>query len=149
MNYLEIEKLLDANDSNKLLSGFSEVFEKLNGYTDYLTTGDIDPSNVDKLLMRATGYWGILDLACKTVDTYKDKKEGDYYCSKKIEIEKNNEKFNSSATLQEASTHVNTERRIRNILESYRDRTDKIISSCQSYLKHWSESYKRNKNQEG
>ena len=76
-------------------------------------------------------------------------KESDFYCDKKNSTEKANEKFISASADKEASAHVNPERRIRNIVESYKNRADKIISSCQSYLKSTDQAYKRAGDQEG
>lgn len=149
MNYQEIEDLLESNDGLKVLSGMKTVFDVLDQYTTYLTSSKFDPVKIETMLMRATGYWGLLDLAFNVIDSFKTKKEGEFYCSRKIEIEKSNEKFVSTAVDKEASASVNTERRIRNIVESYKNRADRIITSCQSYLKHNSESYKRAGKQEG
>lgn len=148
-NYKTIEEYLEKGEYNKVLEDFSPVFSTLDEYTTYLTNSKIDPENTERLLMRATGYWGLLDLAYNVIDSFKTKKEGEFYCNKKIDVEKANEKFNASATDKEASASVNTERRIRNIIESYRNRADRIITSSQSYLKHISESYKRAGKQEG
>lgn len=149
MNIFDLERMLEDNNIQEILKSYEEIFSKLDEYSDYLTSGEITPADIERLLMRATGYWGVLDLAFNIVDSYKSKLEGEFYCSKKIELEKANEKFNSSATEKEASASVNPQRRLRNILDSYKNRSEKIITSSQSYLKHISESYKRNKNQEG
>jgi len=149
MNYQQLEELLETNDGAKVLTGMKPVFDVLDKYTTYLTSSKFDPAQIETMLMRATGYWGLLDLAYNVVESFKTKKEGEFYCNKKIDVEKANEKFNASATDKEASASVNPERRIRNIIESYKNRADRIITSCQSYLKHNSESYKRAGKQEG
>lgn len=151
MDYRRIEEYLRNGDLDKVLEGFMPVFEELNKYNDFLISkGDtLDNLKVKRLLMKATGYWGVLDLAYNTVDSFKSDKESKFYCDKKMTTEKANEKFVSASADKEASAHVNPERRVRNIIESYKNRADKIISSCQSYIKSSTEAFKRSGNQEG
>ena len=151
MDYRKIEEYLDSEELDKILAGFFPIFEELNKYSEFLISkGDtLDNVKTKRLLMKATGYWGVLDTAFNTIDSFKTKKESDFYCDKKISVEKANEKFVSASADKEASAHVNPERRVRNIIESYRNRADKIISSCQSYLKSDLKAFNRAGDQEG
>lgn len=147
----EIEDLVkDDNGLLELVNRFKDSFEKLEGYANSLETAKLQPADIQNLLIRSTGIWGILNIVWSVIDTHKTNKESELFNQIKMELEgKEKGKFNVSATKEEVSGMVVNERRVRNIFGAYRDMADKNILSCQSYLKYLTESYKRSSHQEG
>ena len=73
--------------------------------------------------------------------TEKDNRELAYYMKIKTEAVKSGDKFVDTAAKQEARAYVSEYRRIRNVLEGYKDSAEKNISILQSCLKDERKEY--------
>lgn len=148
MNYKQIEELINTDGGLlDLLENYKDTFDKLESYAKNLETSKLQSSDIQNLLLRSTGIWGSLNVVCTIVDTSKRNKELEFYHQAKMNHTEG--KFMVSATKEEASATVQTERRVRNVFEAYKNMAEKNILSCQSYLKYLTESFKRNSYQQG
>ena len=141
--YQEIERQCEK-ELDLILVNLAKTFSKIEAFGKNLRQGLVSSGEeASKLLMESTGHWERLNIVCITLDTYKTKKELVFFNTKRMELEKAGEKVTATVLEREASDSVMDVRRVRNIVEAYRDNADKNIMSCQSLLKYLSDNYKR------
>lgn len=145
MIYQEAEQLLIEGKGDEILDHASELFVRVEQISKDLRAGAFaGGEEISALLLESTGIWEYLNVLYSAIDTYKTEVELNFYHNLKIETDKDEKKkFVDGTAKQEASNHVMTERRIRNIVKAYLDACEKNIGSSQSYLKYLSEGYKR------
>lgn len=152
MIYKEVEELLETEEGLLgLLTKFDDSFKELEKYAEYLQKGKLTLDNVQRILLRSTGYYDVLNAVYLGIDTYKENKEGLLFSQAKNEFESKDGagKFNASATKEEISSKVSSERRVRNWFQAYKEMADRNILSAQSWLKYYNETHKRAGLQEG
>lgn len=152
MIYKEVEELVNSEEGLlKLLENYNHCFEKLESYAKYLQTDKLTSDNVQKILLRSTGYYDVLNAVYLGIDTFKENKEGILFSKAKMDFE-NKEgagKFNASAVKEEISAQVAIERKVRNWFQAYKEMADRNILASQSWLRYYNETFKRAGVQEG
>lgn len=151
MIYKQIEEfIVNGNEGlQQILEELTEEFSLLEEFSDQLKDSDLTGDQLSDIMSKSTGIWDNLNIVHAVIDSHKTKVEGEFYSSRKIEIESKNEKFTDASVTKEASAHVNPIRRVRNIVEAYLSVADRNISMIQSRLKYITESKKRTNLQEG
>lgn len=138
-----ITALNNENTALEVLTNCQCYFEKIEEISGMLANGVVDnPSECRKVLNDATAIYLALNPLLSLAETEKNNREVLYFHNLKIETEKRGEKFVSASGTVEASAHVATYRRIRNILEGYVESAKMAISTCQSVLKSLSDEMK-------
>jgi len=137
MRILELEKLFQTEPTlEKALEELKEDFEKVDYWAGVLRSGLVDnPEEANKALGELTGTYSNLRTALAIATTEKKNREVRHYNQLKIDTENLGKKFVSAVGEKEASAHVASYRRIRNIIEGYKEAAEKDISSLQSMLK--------------
>lgn len=144
MNYREIELLVKENKLETILKNLEDTFIKIDSRTQKLMSGAYtNGQDVDKLLMKCTGFWDYLNTIYIILDTIKDHQEVRLFNKIKMEEVKKKQKIVAAVIDKAVSEQVMTLRRVRNIVGAYRDTCDKNIFSCQSLLKSLNDNYKR------
>jgi hypothetical protein len=151
MIYKKAEELIEQGSEGlqKVLEELRVEFGMLEDFSDQLKDSDLTGDDLSDIMTRSAGIWNNLNIVHSVIDSYKSKKEGDFFQTKKIELESKNEKINVSALEKESSANVNPERRVRNIINAYLSVADRNIGMIQSRLKFIVESGKRNALQDG
>lgn len=144
MIYKEIETLVESKKGlNTILTNLQTDFELLEQFAQLLKdTESVDGNILTEIMQRSNGIWGELNIVFKAVDTFKRNRELVFFQTEKMRIEGKGEKFNVSATEKEGQSLTVDERRVRNIVEAYRDMAEKNVTTGQSILKYLTESRK-------
>jgi hypothetical protein len=137
MRILELEKKFESeNTLDEVLKELKEDFSKVDYWAGVLRSGLVDnPEEANKALGELTGCYSNLRTALAIATTEKRNREVRYYNKLKIDTENEGKKFVSAVGEKEASGHVAGYRRVRNIIEGYKEASEKDISTLQSILK--------------
>jgi len=137
MRILELEeKFQQETTLNEVLEALKEDFSMVDYYAGILRSGIIDNAHeANEALGKLTGTFSNLRTALGVAETEKKNREVRKYNQIRIDKENASEKFTSASAEKEASAHVGEYRRIRNIIEAYKEACEKDISSLQSILK--------------
>lgn len=156
MTYKEIESYFkNEKKLEELLEIYSSKFELVEKDADCLINNDIfTQEEIENILSRETGIYMQLNIVTEIAETFKKKEEGRLNFQKVKECEKAGNKIVQTQIDKEISHDVQYLRRIRNLLNAYRNSSDKCIGSCQSRLKrakngnYYSELEKEKENDE-
>ena len=132
--------LSDETTALDILTGCQVYFDKVEEISGLFANDVVNtPEECRKVLSEATSVYMALAPLLALAETEKKNREVIYYVGKKMSVENAGEKFVATSTSTEASHHVTTYRRVRNILEGYVDAVKSAISTCQSTLKSMSD----------
>lgn len=133
----EIESyFIDTGKLLQILVDSQEIFNRIVFFQNALRAGAIDhPNDVDKALKELVALYSHLNVVARIADNWLVLAEEGYFNARKIEADKNKEKYSIAALEKEAEVHAFDFLRVKNIFEAYRDSCDRIISVLQSSLK--------------
>lgn len=138
-----LRNLILSENFKELLDYLQETFNEIDSMAEDLSSGVLtEPSICMDYLSRLSGYYMFLNPILSEIRSYKKNKELREYMMLKNEAESEGKKFISAPAEKEASLKVDTERRIRNLIEGYVEACKMGILSCQSILKYLSEEKK-------
>lgn len=134
MRILDIEQLFKSEDTlDKVLEELKEDFEVVDYYATTLKSGVVNnPEELAEALQKISGAFCNLRTILALAETQKKNREVDKYNQIKIETENNDKKFVSASAEKQASAEVSSYRRIRNIIEGYKEASEKTMSSLQN-----------------
>jgi hypothetical protein len=119
-----------------VLAGCQCYFDKIEEISGLFANGVVDsPAECRRILNECTAIYLALNPLLSLAETEKSNREVIYFVESKREIENGGGKFVATSANVEASAHVATYRRVRNIIEGYVDSVKMAISTCQSTLK--------------
>ena len=137
MRILEIEKLFQNEETlDQVLEEIKEDIEKVDYWAQTLRSGVVDnPEEADRCLTEVTGAYSNLRTVLAIAESEKKNREVRFYNELKINTENESKKFVATSADKEASAHVAIYRRIRNIIQGYKEAAEKQISSMQTLIK--------------
>ena len=137
MRIREFEKMFaDENTVDLVLEDLEKDMEIVDKWVDNsLADFNDNTEEIKKALDELSKAYGNLRIVLGIAETEYRNREVRYYGAKVIEAEANGTKFADGKTRQEASLHVAEYRRIRNIVQAYKESADKRIVTLQSILK--------------
>lgn len=134
----ELEELFQSEDTlDSVLEECGEDFKKINYFADLLKKDVVsdNPKEARTAISKLTGIYMELKPVLALAETEKKNREIRYYDTKRMDMENEGKKFVSAPAEKEASVHVASYRRVRNIIQGYLDACDKAISSLQTIIK--------------
>jgi len=151
MRILEIEQLFQSEDTlDQVFERLSDSFCRIDDYADMAKANVFTTAEqVDKVLTELSGCHSDVITVLGVAKTEKKNRQGEKYSEIKINHENAAAvddkgkliKFVDSVAKQEASTFVAKYRRIKNIVEAYKDSCETSISVLQSVLKDLGRDY--------
>jgi len=134
--------------AEKILTESKSLFKLLDKLDSDLHTSDeeLTPSQAREYAKKACGAGNNLRKKLAKIASIKLNEERNKYQLLKFEAEKNNEKFVSTVADKEASWWVKDLRLARNILESYVNSAQDIISICRMHVRSSDNSHEINAN---
>jgi hypothetical protein len=144
MRVKEIEKLFqDIETLDLALEDLIEDMKMVDNWTKIsLSEMEDNPEQIKKALNQLSIAYGNFRIVLGVAETEYRNREVRYYNEKKLEAENMGKKFVSGQTEKEASAHVAEYRRIRNIVQAYKESADKRIITLQSILKDIQREYR-------
>jgi len=145
MRVKEIEKLfLDEATLDLALEDLTKDMKIVDKWVDTsLSELDDNPEQIKKALDQLSIAYGNLRIVLGVAETEYRNREVRYYQEKKMEAENNGTKFVSGQAEKEASAYVAEYRRIRNLVQAYKESADKRIITLQSILKDIQREYRQ------
>lgn len=136
MIYSEIVKYFEEGEVgiSKLLDASAEVIALVEGCGEMLLAGQMDEDTYKTQLCIQTGAFNFLDTVYSIAQAYKEIEEDKAYCNLRTEAEASGKKLTADAMKVEAHRSVASHIRVRNVFESYVNRTCKNIITIQSLL---------------
>ena len=151
MQILEIEQLFqDKETLNQVLEKLQDDIDRVDEYADMVKTNAYNNAeDIKKIMLELSGCFTNLRTVLGIAETQKKNREIRKYNELKCEFEKTPpldekgkpQKFVSASTDKEASDYVAEYRRIRNIIQGYKEAVEKDISVLQSVLKDENKEY--------
>jgi hypothetical protein len=138
MKYNEIKEIVLTSDGiEKLLHKLeNEQFACIDYHLSQFKNGAMsEGAQLNATIEELTGVFGDLVNIFSVVQTIQENQENEYYCRRKLELEKEDKKFVSSVVEREAKNHVAFLRVLTNTLEGRINACEKAISTCQSRIK--------------
>ena len=138
MRIKELEAKFQSEETlEDVLTELQPDFECVDRNAGNMINGVADNGQeVIKILGELTGTFSNLRTALSIAETEKKSREIKKYVSLKIEQENAGKKFVSATGEIEASESVSSYRRIRNVIDAYKEACQVAISSLQSMLKY-------------
>ena len=143
MRIRELEKLFqDDKTVDLVLEDLVEDMKIVDKWLDYsLADFNDNTSEITKALNELSIAFGNLRIVLGVAETEYRNRDVRYWNELKIKAEAEGQKFTDSKAKQEASLHVAEYRRIRNIVQAYKESADKRIVTLQSILKDINKDY--------
>jgi len=138
MNIYEFEKCFQSEATlGNALDMCSEDIARIEYYSDLFKKGVIadNPNEISAALTELAGIYMSLAPKAALAETEKANRELKHYHTRKMEVENAGEKFVATAMEKEASGHVASYRRVRNLIQAYLESVEKSIQVAQSLLK--------------
>ena len=147
MRIRDLEKLFDDDKTLDLvLEDVAKDMEIVDKWVDNsLADFNDNTEELKKALDELSKAYGNLRIVLGVADTKYRNGEVEYYEQLKIQAEADGKKFVSGQADKEASLHVKEYRRIRNIVQAYKESADKRIVTLQSILKDVNKEYNQPK----
>jgi len=143
MRIREIEKLFqDENTVDLVLEDLVKDMEMVDTWIDTsLSDLNDNAEEIKKALNQLSIAYGNLRIVLGVAETEYRNREVRYYNQMKMTAEAEGKKFVSGQADRESSLHVAEYRRIRNIVQAYKESADKRIITLQSILKDINKDY--------
>jgi len=151
MRILELEQYFQSEETlSEVLNKLEDDFNIVDEYADMAKSGVYNnASAMDEIMIRLSGCHSNLITALGIAESEKKNRELKKYSEIKIEFEKNPpldskglpKSFTSAPAEKEASGSVANYRRIRNIIEAYKNSCSTSITTLQSVLKDMGKDY--------
>lgn len=143
MRIREIEKLFqDDKTVDLVLEDLTKDMEMVDKWIDTsLSDLNDNAEEIKKALNQLSIAYGNLRIVLGVAETEYRNREVRYYSQMKIEAESEGKKFVSGQADRESSLHVAEYRRIRNIVQAYKESANKRIITLQSILKDINKDY--------
>lgn len=147
MNFKTLESHFESVDTlPKVLEYLDEDFKKVNYWASTFQKGLVhdNPSEIKQALVELAGAYINLRIALGIAEYYKKSNELKKYMNIKMEIENNGTRFTSASAEKEASEFVGEYRRVRNIIEAYKESADKSITALQNVNNNLDKEMRKN-----
>jgi len=147
MNYIEIEDYLNAGDLEGMLAKLTPIFIEVRALGDTFLDSKVYNSGheVKNTISQLNGYASTLKVASIVIDTFKTRKETVEFNRIKTATETAGGKFTATSGEKEASAFVDSERRVRNLVDAYLHVCKDSIITGQSIMNYLTEEMKFNK----
>ena len=143
MRILEFEKLFQSKDTlDKAIEFLQEDMNRVDVWAINMKNNvTSNPEEAKNALNELTGIYSNLRTALTVAETEKKNREIRAYNQIKIDAGKAGTKFVSASAEKEASASVAIYRRVRNIIQGYKEACQTSVSSIQSLLKYMAVEY--------
>lgn len=148
MKVKEIEKLFESEETlDEVLERCKEDFEKIDYWGNLLRSGVVDnPAEIKRALTELAGAYSNLRVILGIAEYQKKNKQVKYKNQLRIDIESAGKKYVDTKAETEASAHVTEYRRVRNIIEAYKESADKSIGVLQNVNNNLDKELRKNPN---
>jgi len=143
MRILEIEQYFKEIETlPKVLESLTDDLNRVDEYAEMVKTNAYgNAEKIKEIMKQLSGCYSNVRTVFAIAKAMKKNIEARKYNSLKAEISNAGEKFVSAAVDREASAYVAEYRRVRDILEGYKESIEKDISVLQSILKDENKEY--------